>query len=199
VRRGSADYQLPGEPAGPHDRIMQRPAEILTSGQVTLRRWRPADAPVLLELVTESIEHLRRWLPWAVRYDAGDSAGYLRQCEQDWASGAAFNYAITTGGDPLGSCSLMARIGPGGMEIGYWVHQGNTRRGLATDAAAALTATALAMPGIDRVEIVHDEANIASAGVPRKLGFTEVDKRMSGSEERAPAESGIRIVWRLTR
>jgi ribosomal-protein-serine acetyltransferase len=175
---------------------MQRPAEVLTYGQVTMWRWRTADAQVVCELVTESLEHLRPWMPWAVRYDAAAAAEYTQRCEQDWKSGAAFNYAITTAGEPAGSCSLMARIGPGGLEIGYWVHRGHTRRGLATAAAAALTDAALALPGIDRVEIVHDEANIASGGVPRKLGFTEVGKRVSAAD--APGESGTTIVWRLT-
>lgn len=52
----------------------------------------------------------------------------------------------------------MARIGPGGLETGYWVHQAHTRRGLATAAAAALTDAALALPGIDRVEILRRAA-----------------------------------------
>jgi len=177
---------------------MQRPAEVLTHGQVTLRRWRATDAQVVCQLVTESLEHLRPWMPWAVRYDAAGAAEYTRHCERDWKTGAAFNYAITTAGEPVGSCSLMARIGPGGLEIGYWVHQGHTRRGLATDAAAALTDAALALPGIDRVEIVHDEANIASGGVPRRLGFTEVGKRKSAAGRNAPGESGTTIVWQLT-
>jgi ribosomal-protein-serine acetyltransferase len=46
---------------------------------------------------------------------------------------------------------------------------------------------------------VHDEANIASAGVPRKLGFTEVEKRQSAAEAAAPGETGISVVWRLAR
>ena len=71
----------------------------------------------------------------------------------------------------------MARIGPGGLEIGYWVHHAYTRRGLATAAAAALVEQAFRLPGVDRLEIVHDELNVASGGVPRKLGFTEVGRR----------------------
>jgi len=178
---------------------MERPAEILSHGQVTLRRWRAADAQLVWRLVRESLEHLRPWMPWAARYDLGTSAEFTRQCEQDWRSGAAFNYAITAGGQAAGSCGLMARIGPGGLEIGYWVHQDYARRGLASDAAAALSEAAFVLPGIDRVEIVHDEANIASAGVPRKLGFTEVEKRQSAAEAAAPGETGTSVVWRLTR
>ena len=178
---------------------MARPAEVLSHGQVILRRWRAADAEVVWRLVSGSLEHLCPWMPWAARYDAESSAEYTRQCEADWASESAFNYAITSGGQAVGSCGLMARIGPGGLEIGYWVHQDHTRRGLASDAAAALSAAAFELPGIDRVEIQHDQANIASAGIPRKLGFTEVGKRRSAASQSAPAETGIDVVWRLTR
>ena len=66
-------------------------------------------------------------------------------------------------------------------------------------AAAALVDAAFGLPGIDRVEIVHDEANIASSGVPRKLGFAEIARRPRPDGPQAPAESGTDVVWRLTR
>ena len=91
----------------------------------------------------------------------------------------------------------MARIGPGGLEIGYWVHRAYTRRGLVTTAAAALVDQAFRLPGVNRVEIVHDELNVASGRVPRKLGFTEVERRPL--EELSPGGSGIGVIWRLTR
>ena len=91
----------------------------------------------------------------------------------------------------------MARIGPGGLEIGYWVHRAFTRRGLATAAAAALVEQAFRLPGVNRLEIVHDELNVASGGVPRKLGFTEVGRR--AIEPPPPAGTGVGVVWRLVR
>ena len=128
-------------------------------------------------MVIESQDHLRPWMPWAQGYTRGNAADYLAACEHDWQTGAAFNYAITAGGRIVGCCGLMARITPGGLEIGYWVHAAHIRRGLATAAAAALTDAAFRLPGIDHVEIVHDELNEASGAVPRKLGFTEVGSR----------------------
>lgn len=179
---------------------MERPAEVLTHGPVTLRRWRAGDAELVFRLVSESLEHLRPWKPWAAgEYSAADAADFTRRCEDNWRSGAAFDYAITTDGAAVGSCSLMTRPGPGALEIGYWVHPAHTRRGVVTAAAAAAAQAALGLPGIDRVEIVHDEANVASAGVPRKLGFTQAERRPSASEHNAPAESGTCIVWRLMR
>jgi ribosomal-protein-serine acetyltransferase len=178
---------------------MERPAEVLAHGPATLRRWRAGDEDIVFGLVSQSMDHLRPWMPWAAGYSAADAADFTERCEEGWRSGVIFNYAITADGLAVGSCGLMTTIGPGGLEIGYWVHQAHTRRGLATAAAAAVTEGAFALPGIDRVEIVHDEANIASAGVPRKLGFTEAGKRPSVSERSAPAESGTCIVWRLMR
>jgi len=96
-----------------------------------------------------------------------------------------------------GSCGLMARIGAGGLEIGYWVHRAYTRRGLATAASAALVEQAFRLPGVERVEIVHDELNVASGGVPRKLGFTEVERRPL--DFCPPAGNGVGVVWQLTR
>jgi ribosomal-protein-serine acetyltransferase len=178
---------------------MRRPGELLTYGPVTLRRWLAADSEAVCDLVLGSQEHLRPWMPWAAEFGPQDAAQFTERCEQDWESGTAFNYAITSGGAAVGSCGLMARIGSGGLEIGYWVDAGHLRRGLASAAVAALVSAAFGLPGIDRVEIVHDEANVASSGVPRKLGFTEIARRPHPDGPETPGESGTDVVWRLTR
>jgi RimJ/RimL family protein N-acetyltransferase len=71
----------------------------------------------------------------------------------------------------IGGCGLYPRVGPGAVEVGYWIAVGHTSRGLATRAAAALTKVALADPRIDRVEIHCDHRNIASARIPERLGY----------------------------
>jgi RimJ/RimL family protein N-acetyltransferase len=133
-------------------------------------------------------------MPWVANgYSSGDAEAYVARALGQW--GTDFDYAITTAGDAIvGSCSLMARIGPGGFEIGYWVHPRHTCRGYATAAAAALTAEAFRI-GADRVEIVHDVANHASGAIPRRLGFTEVEQRPP--DEPAPGGAGVVAVWRL--
>jgi ribosomal-protein-serine acetyltransferase len=179
---------------------MDAPPEILTTGPVGLRRWRSADAELCLRLVTESLDHLRPWMPWATPdYDLAATQAYLQRCEDDWATGTAFQYLVLDAGEPAGSAGLMARIEPGGLEIGYWVHHAHTGRGVATAAAAALTEAALALPGIDHVEIHHDRLNLASERVPAKLGYTHVDTLPETRFEAAPADSGVSKVWRMTR
>ena len=177
---------------------MDRPGEQLTNGDIILRRWRADDAELCLRLVTESRDHLMPWMAWAAGYDLQAATEYLQCCEADWERGVQFNYLIVVGGQPAGSAGLMARIGPGGLEIGYWVHSGYVNRGVATAAAAALTQAAFGLPGIDRVEIIHDTGNAASERVPVKLGYRHVATTESRFDL-APAESGISKVWRITR
>ncbi|HEX9066391.1 MAG TPA: GNAT family N-acetyltransferase [Streptosporangiaceae bacterium] len=180
---------------------MTSPPETLTYGQVSLRRWRAADAGALLAAVTESADHLRPFMPWADGYNAKRATEYLSGCDAQWESGSAFAYAITVDGAIVGSAGLHNRVEPGALEIGYWVHKAWTGRGIATDAAAALTEAALALPGVDRVEIYHDVANTASGRVPAKLGFVRLGERPSrdlggGS---AQAETGTEVAWQHTR
>jgi len=181
------------------DTPTETPPERLSHAAVSLRRWRADDAELCYRLVSESLEHLRPWMPWATSsYGLADACDYLDRCEADWAAGNAFQYLIRAGGTPAGSAGLMARIGPGGLEIGYWVHPAFTGRGVATSASAALTEAAFGLPGIDRVEIQHDELNLASGRVPDKLGYQHVETRTSRFEL-APGDSGTSKVWRITR
>lgn len=176
---------------------MRTPVEILPDGEVTLRRWRVADAEALRRAVSGSLDHLAPWMPWAVDgYGESDAAAFLALTRKKWESGEAFEYAILGAGEEVaGSCGLMARIGPGGLEIGYWLAKPRTGRGWATRAARLLTAEAFRM-GADRVEIVHDVANERSAAVPRRLGFAPVG-RSPAQLPGGTASTGTILVWRL--
>jgi ribosomal-protein-serine acetyltransferase len=174
-----------------------RPPELIDAGPVQLRRWRTTDLDVACDAVLSSLDHLRPWMPWAVDFSRASQAEFLAESERHWETGEAYNYAMLVGGEVAGSTGLMARIGPGGLEIGYWVRQEYTRRGLATAGAAGLVTQAFALPGIDRVQIVHDELNVASGGVPRKLGFTEIERRPL--DHKPLGGTGVGVVWEITR
>lgn len=168
------------------------PSEILVANGVTLRRFRTGDARALHGAVRASLSHLRPWMPWATDdYDEDGVRGWLDDVVAKWDAGQDFQYAIVLGARQLvGSIGLMSRIGPGALEIGYWVDVRHTGKGVATRAAAALSAAGLAVPGIGHVEIRHDPANAASAAVPRRLGYTRV-------EDVTAADGQVDWAWRL--
>lgn len=161
-----------------------------------MRRWRASDAAEIHRVVQESIDHLRPWMAWvADGYPPTAAAEFLARCEAEWTEGTAFNYAVFVSGKLAGAANLMARVGPGGLEAGYWLHPAFTGRGVATRAASLLVDEAF-RAGAARVEIVTDVANQRSAAIPKRLGFVEVERRPP-QEPLTPGEDGLDIIWRL--
>jgi RimJ/RimL family protein N-acetyltransferase len=189
---------------------MTQPADPLTTGRppelvplpggVSLRRLTPADAAALNAAVRSSLDHLRPWLPWAAQAPTlAEDEELIRGKEAAWEAGTDFLYVLGLDAEPgsvIGGFGLHGRIGPGALEIGYWLHADHTGRGHARHAAAALTGAALALPGIGRVEIHCDEANTASAAVPRRLGY-RLD-RIEDEEPVGAAGTGRCMVWTAT-
>lgn len=95
----------------------------------------------------------------------------------------------------LGGCAMFGGNGPGVLEIGYWLRSEQVGRGIAGQAAAALSTIGLALPGTERMEIHCDEANVRSAALPRRLGY-RLD-RIEPDEPVTAAEVGRSMVWVL--
>lgn len=177
------------------DRGMKPPERIELDGML-LRRWVPEDAPVLHVAALESFESLHPWMPWAAEPPKpADQEAFIALSVNQWDADAAYIYGIfdPAGKSLFGTVGLHARVGPGALDIGYWLHIGHTGKGLATKASGALTDIGLGLPGIERIEIHCDEANAASAAIPRRLGY-RLD-RIDDHEPQAPAETGRRMIW----
>jgi len=145
--------------------------------RLVVRCYEPGDAPLLKQAIDSSLEHLQPWMPWALDEpqtleQKAELVGFFRA---EFAAGENFTYGIFGADEAelLGSTGLHPRVGPGGLEIGYWVRASATRRGIVTEATAALTRVGLEVCEADRIEIRIEPRNRASTGVPRKLGFLE--------------------------
>jgi RimJ/RimL family protein N-acetyltransferase len=162
-----------------------------------LRRWRPQDAEILATAVAESADHLRPWMDWMKHepMTVERRRSWIVQRDQEWARGGDAPLGVFVDERVAGGCGLHRRVGDDGLEIGYWIHPAFTRRGIGTEAARLLTGAALALPGITQVEIHHDKANVASQGIPHKLGYRLVAE--APDEIRAPAEVGIDCAWHM--
>ena len=154
---------------------MPGPAYTIHTPRLLLRCWNPEDARLLVPAIAESLDHLRPWMPWAEQEPESVEAkcDRLRKFRSDFDRDESFAYGIFTPGvaQLLGSIGLHARVGVGGLEIGYWIHRDHSGQGYATEAAGALTRVAFEVHGVDRVEIHCDPENHGSAAVARKLGY----------------------------
>ena len=105
-------------------------------------------------------------------------ATFFAAAEELWDQHKDFGYSIVDADDAvLGGCGLHGRLGVTGLEIGYWVHVDHIGRGLATDASAALTDAAFAIPGIERVRIQCEEQQR-----PQRAGAGEARLRLRGRD-----------------
>ena len=170
----------------------------LRRGPLLLRLWEPQDVPAMAAAVAANAEWLSRFMPW-VREEPLPVVRRLALIERwrlDFDRGRDATYGIWLDGAVADGCGLHQRIGPGGLEIGYWVDHRLARRRVAATSAALLTVAALAAPGADRVEIHHAVENTASSGVPQLLRYRPVGETASDT---VPWLSGRQAAWRLTR
>lgn len=147
----------------------------IETDRLILRAPRPGDGNALHQTVQESQEYLKDWMEWAV--DIPDEVGYEKLVRENHL---AF----------IGRTNLMMLIiskengkliGATGyhnlnwkvpsFEIGYWIHPNYAGRGYVTEAVNALTDFAFSQFDAERVEILCDADNKASAAVAQKAGY----------------------------
>jgi RimJ/RimL family protein N-acetyltransferase len=155
------------------------------------------DAEHLAVAISASLEHLRPWMAFIAHepMSLDDRVALIARWDDEWAAGGDVVFGAFLGDVIVGGCGLHRRAGPDTLEIGYWVHADHIGHGYATEIARGLTDAAFGIPGIDRVEIHHDEANVASGRVPARLGFEFAGRR--ADQVVAPAEVGVDMAWSM--
>ena len=180
---------------------MLMPESIEIDGAV-LVRTRADHAAALVDVLVTNLEHLRPWMPWATEANATMAVQQERlvNTELAWANGTDYDFLIVapahatvTPESIAGGISLMTRQGPGVLEIGYWLAHTHIGRGLATNAARALTDHALMMAGIERCEIHCDAGNGRSSAIPQRLGY-HLD-HVGDREPVTAGDTGREMVW----
>ena len=152
------------------------PAYRIETKRLVIRCYNPADAPMLAEAVTESLEHLRPWMPWVYNEPEPieEKVQRLKLFRGNFDLGQNFTYGIFNPEETklIGGTGLHTRLGENELEIGYWIHKDYINQGLVTESTSALVKVAFEIVHIHRLEIHCDPENFASAAIPRKLGFT---------------------------
>lgn len=181
---------------------MPGPAYRIHTPRLVIRCWQPADAPLLADAVTASVEHLRPWMPWvhAEPEELEAKVQRLRGFRAQFDRDQDYVYAIFTPDESevVGGTGLHPRVGEGVLEIGYWINVRHAGHGYATEATAALTRAAFEVNGVERMEIRCDPANERSAAIPRKLGYA-LDATLRGNVRGVDGGRRDTLVWSLLR
>jgi len=179
---------------------LTRTAYRVETERLVLRCWSPADAPALRVALDACDAHLRPMIPFMKDEPRSlqQTAQWLRGHRAAFDLGQMYRYAVydLTEQSLLGENMLLARVGPGGLEIGYWTHKDTIGKGIATEASSAMIRVAFEIEKVKRVEIMCAPQNLASASIPARLGFTH---EATLKKRALDSEGGIQdlMVWSL--
>jgi RimJ/RimL family protein N-acetyltransferase len=183
-----------------HNERMALLPDHLDAGDIVLKRLAPAYVDEMAAAINMSFAELHQWMTWAdqvpTREEVAEFAGAAQSLFDDNVAWA-FAMSERSTDEIVGSCDVRLVRGSSWAEIGYWVRSDRTGRGYASAAARALTEAALRYLDVDRVTIRMDRGNVASAGVPPKIGY-----RLLGEEARkieSPGHTGKGFVWAYDR
>jgi len=134
-----------------------------------LRRYTMDDLGALWAAVEEERERLGEWMPWVegTRTIDDQRAWLERVVPAEDLNGTG----LFVEGELAGGIGLT--VGDFGVaaEIGYWIRQRFSGRGMVTSAARALTDLAFREFGVHRVVIRAGVNNARSRAVPERLGY----------------------------
>ena len=144
------------------------------NGTVAIRRFRPADRPLLLGAVRESLEQLTSWMTWCgEEYGQEEANSFLDEEPRRWQAGERYDFAIydRNFGTFLGSIGLSQlnwshRV----ANVGYWVRSKRTGQGVARAAIRLIARFGFEELGLNRLEFVVQVGNIASMRAAMKAG-----------------------------
>lgn len=159
------------------------PETSLSDGVVTLRPWRPADAPAVFDACQDPL--IARFVPIPQPYELSNAVAFVERHGEALFDAEEVGFAIV---DPATGKLLgaIARHGPFGhrAQFGYWLAPSARGRGVATRALRLIVDWTIATTELIRLELYTDVANDASGRVAERAGFER---------------EGVRRAWYLDR
>lgn len=149
--------------------------------ELSLRLLEPQHSAEVFPVVDANRVHLGRWLPWVEHtHSAADVARFAQQALQDFAQRKQLALSVLRQGQIVGGVgwtqwNQQALWGAqfASADIGYWLAQDATGQGVMTRCVRRMLALGFDEHGLHRLTIRCEPDNTASAGVPRRLGFTQ--------------------------
>lgn len=153
---------------------MTRPT--LTSSEVTLRPFTPADASDV-QAMAGAFEVADTTLNIPHPYEDGVAESWIAMHEPAWTARERLSLAITRDGTLMGAISLMDIEAGHQAEVGYWVGVPYWGNGVCTAAGQLVVSYAFTELSLQRLHARHLSRNPASGRVLQKLGFRHEGSR----------------------
>jgi len=153
--------------------------------RLLIRPRQVGEGPVIAKAVTESLEHLKPWMPFAQEAPTNEKMEiHCRMSAADFTARKNFTLSIydRDGKTLIGSTGLHEPSWDvRSFHIGYWVHKNFEGHGYIQESTHALTLYAFKVFQARRVEIRCDTRNMKSLSVMKKLGFQHEGTLMNDS------------------
>ncbi len=133
----------------------------------------PEHVDAVYQLISKNRIHLDRWLRWSSAIQTrGDVQQLIDQFQQKLQQGDGFHCGIWHQ-NRLAGAVVCWYIHPGNnnAEIGYWLGEAFTGKGLATRAASMAIDHLFNDRGLHRIEMQCGVENTKSRAIPERLGF----------------------------
>lgn len=170
--------------------------EKIFTPKLVLRPYKLEDAEQLKDAITETLDLLLPWMPWAKEepQTLEQKRSLISGWKKDWISGKDFVFGIFNfDGVLVGSTGLHLRVGPRALETGYWMRKKFQGKGYATEAAYAMTKTGFLFSDIDHMIIKCDPTNKISAKIPVKLEYEFIGEAYS------QVHNAVHLSYRMNR
>ena len=146
---------------------------IVVSNEILLDRIELNDAPVIFNAIVQNREFLGRWLPFiGMTHAISDSAAFIQSVVSHRDETLNEVYTIWYRGDFAGLAGFhnTDRVNEK-TEIGYWLTEKMTGRGIVTSLCRELVGVAFEKMGMNRITIRCAVGNLPSEKVANRLGF----------------------------
>lgn len=154
------------------------PMPIITP-RLIMRQPLIKDAHEYYQAVTDSMNELRLWLPWA-KYSLilPQIERYIRECHINWITkdnndiGLALLITEKQSGKLLGNVVLWnIDWNIPKFELGFWLRTSETKNGYITEAVNALSHYCFLQLNAKRIEVRCEINNTQALQIPKRLGF----------------------------
>ncbi|MBI5877801.1 MAG: GNAT family N-acetyltransferase [Chloroflexi bacterium] len=161
--------------------------DTIETERLIIRPPQVGDGAALYDAVMESLDNLRPWMPWAMATPTIEiEEEVVRRARANWITREdllLFVWRRDSGAFVGGTGLHRIDWSVPCFETGYWVRQSLEGQGYVTEAVRGVTRFAFEVLAAERMEIRCSTANVRSAAVARRAGYTlEATLRHNGRE-----------------